>query len=74
MATFRGILKGYLKSSANTETRRIMCIAAKLDIAIHPYWIAGKTNELTDALSRFDYAIIANWCPHWQTSLAILTF
>jgi hypothetical protein len=66
MATYNGITKGTLNSSANDDLRSLLCTAPELDILIQPQWIAGKTNELADAISRFDLKSIANWCPHWQ--------
>jgi hypothetical protein len=64
-ATFHGITKGTLNSSANNDLREFMCLAAKLDISVQPQLVAGAYNELADALSRFDAKTIANWCPHW---------
>ena len=64
-ATFRGILKGTLNSSANSNLHALLCLAAQLDIIIEPRHVAGSNNELADALSRFDKKTIANWCPHW---------
>lgn len=65
-AAFRGIVKGTLDSTAaNEELRKLLCLAATLDIVLAPAHIAGKDNELADALSRFDTKAVANWCPHW---------
>lgn len=66
--TFRGIEKGSLKSSANDDLRKVMCAAARFDIILVPQWIEGRSNELADALSRFDSTTIANWRPNWQIS------
>jgi hypothetical protein len=71
MATYAGIAKGTLNSSANGELRSLLCLAAELDILIQPQWVAGKANELADALSRFDLKTIANWCPHWQIIVTV---
>ena len=68
-ATFHGISKGTLNSSANADLRKFLCLAAKLDISIQPQWVEGANNELADALSRFNEKAITNWCPHWQTPL-----
>jgi ribonuclease HI len=65
-ATFRGIKKGYLDNTANNDLRRLLCLAVEYDINLQPHWLAGINNQLADALSRFDFNSIANWCPHWQ--------
>jgi hypothetical protein len=65
-ATFRGIQKGYLDSSANNDLRRLLCLAVEYDIELQPHWLAGTSNQLADALSRSDFNSVANWCPHWQ--------
>jgi hypothetical protein len=65
-ATFRGIKKGYLDSTANIDLRRLLCLAVEYDINLQPHWLAGATNQLANALSRFDFDSVANWCPHWQ--------
>ena len=65
-ATFRGIKKGYLDSSVNDDLRRLLCLAVEYNITLEPYWLAGSSNQLADALSRFDFDSVANWCPHWQ--------
>jgi hypothetical protein len=64
-ATFYGIGKGSIASLANRHLRLLLCEAAQMDIKLTPLWLAGATNELADALSRFRFEIIANWCPHW---------
>ncbi|KAF7943036.1 hypothetical protein EAE96_010981 [Botrytis aclada] len=46
--------------------RELHVLAASLDIIIDSLWIAGSTNDLADALSRFDIETVANLCPHWQ--------
>ena len=65
-ATFRGIKKGHLDSTANTDLRRLLCLAVEYDIDLQPHWLAGTSNQLADALSRSDFDSVANWCPHWQ--------
>jgi hypothetical protein len=64
-ATFYGLGKGSLHSPANRHLRLLLCEAAQMDIKLTPLWLAGTTNELADALSRFKFETIANWCPHW---------
>ena len=61
-ATFYGIRKGSLASLANRHLRLLLCEAAQMDIKLTPLWLAGATNELADALSRFRFKIIANEC------------
>ena len=63
-----GLSKLTLKGEANAVLRRILLIAAELDISITSTWIAGSDNKLADAISRFDDKVIANWCPTWQTA------
>jgi len=43
-ATFRGIKKGYLDSIANTDLRRLLCLAVEYDIDLQPHWLAGASN------------------------------
>lgn len=63
-----GIEKSTLKGDANAVLRKILLRAAEHDIEVIPIWVAGKDNELADAISRFKYNEMANWCSHWQTS------
>ena len=46
--------------------RHILLLASEYNIIIKPVWIAGKTNTIADALSRFKWNTLANLCPTWQ--------
>jgi hypothetical protein len=46
--------------------RHILLVASQYDIILKPKWIAGKTNLIADALSRFNWNSLANLCPTWQ--------
>ena len=46
--------------------RHILLVASQHDIILRPKWIAGKTNSIADALSRFNWNSLANLCPTWQ--------
>ena len=61
-----GLTKHTLRGVANVPLRKTLLLAASLDVDVEPHWLPGKNNELADALSRFDYQALANWCPHWQ--------
>lgn len=63
-----GLENSTLRGDANAVLRRIILRASEFDIEIIPRWIAGAVNSLADAISRFKYKEIANWCPHWQAS------
>ena len=64
-----GLIKLTLKAeSQNEPLRRLLLLAAQLDIKIEPQHLPGEENGLADALSREIQDHIADWCPHWQKS------
>ena len=54
--------------------RHILLLASTYDIIIKPVHIPGVTNEIADALSRFEWTRLANLCPHWQFPYPITPF
>ena len=63
---YHGIRNGSTKGPSNAPLRDILLLAAAMDITLHSSWIPTKANTLADALSRFEYKLIADICPHWQ--------
>jgi hypothetical protein len=55
-----------LRGPANVPLRRILLLAAAHDIYIDAHWLSSEDNGLADALSRTNFAAVANFCPHWQ--------
>ncbi|KAG9245374.1 hypothetical protein BJ878DRAFT_389369, partial [Calycina marina] len=56
-----------LKSSANIILKEAHLLACFLDIELVPKLIAGMENGLSDALSRFDHMLTANYCFQLQS-------
>jgi hypothetical protein len=54
--------------------RHILLLASQHDIILSPHWIPGKTNQIADALSRFNFKALANLCPTWQLPYLITSF
>jgi hypothetical protein len=54
--------------------RHILLLASTYDVIIKPVHIPGITNEIADALSRFNWTQLANLCPHWQFPYPITPF
>ncbi len=46
--------------------RRILVKAASLDILLLPAWLPSKSNDIADALSRFDATRLTNLFPRWS--------
>lgn len=67
---YNGLQNLTLRGSANKPLRKILLLAAQNDISIEARWIRSSDNGLADALSRSNFASIANLCPHWQPPLA----
>lgn len=65
--TFTGLKKHQLKSPSNIYLRHILLLAAENDVRIEPVWLPGATNNLADALSRFDFVTSANLCSSLQS-------
>jgi ribonuclease HI len=61
-----GLQNHVLHGPANVPLRRILLLAAAHDIYIDAHWLSSEDNGLADALSRSNFAAIANLCPHWQ--------
>ena len=60
-----GLQKGYSRTQDyNDLLRQILLIAIAYDLPLRPQWLLGTSNALADSLSRFDYVIMANLCPH----------
>lgn len=70
--THTGLTKDTVRGAANAPLRKIMLIAAELDIEITSRWLAGSQNTLADALSRFDISTVANLCPQLRDSISHL--
>ena len=71
--TASGLSRTTLKGKSNAPLREIMLLAAANDIEVHSEWIAGETNALADALSRFATATFTNLCPQFPLGFASLT-
>jgi hypothetical protein len=63
---FTDFCRSTLKSSANASFKEILFLIAKWDIVIQNQWISKKSNQLTNALFRFDDEKLTNMCSHWQ--------
>lgn len=46
--------------------RNILVLCAAHDINVHPVRVTTTDNGLADVLSRFQWAQVANICPHWK--------
>ena len=60
-----------LVRTVTTKFRHLLMLAAARDIQIVPHWLSSGNNTLADALSRNNFADIANICPHWQDLSAL---
>jgi hypothetical protein len=58
------LIKQILKESTNNSLREIFLLTVKWNIVIISHWILTKNNQLTNALSRFDWERIASMCSH----------
>ena len=60
-------------TTRGTESMRLMrdvvVLIAALDIKVHACRVSSANNGLADALSRFDWRRVANFCPQWSTPL-----
>ena len=65
-AAWRGLNNLKLRGPGFYPLRHISLLAASHDILIEPLWIQGKENMIADALSRFNWDVLADYCPHWQ--------
>jgi Reverse transcriptase (RNA-dependent DNA polymerase) len=65
-AAWRGLNNLKLRGPGFYPLRHISLLAASHDILIEPLWIQGKENMIADALSRFNWDVLADCCPHWQ--------
>ena len=61
-----GLSKQSLHGPAHKPLLKLLSFAASLDIEIHATWLPSAENALADALSRSNFAAIADLCPHWQ--------
>ena len=64
---FYGLQSQRLRGNVNQTLREVLSIAAQNDLIIKPKWLSSKENALADVLSRSDFTLITNICPHWQT-------
>ena len=67
---FNGLSNLTLRGPGNKPLRQLLLLAAQHDIIIEARWIKSEDNGLADALSRKNYPLIANLCPHWQAPLS----
>jgi hypothetical protein len=69
-----GLLKQRLKNPDQNEgIRKIVLLAAHLDIKLETVRITTDDNGLADALSRDQQDRIADWCPQWPPFIHSLT-
>ena len=68
---FHGLSKQALRGPAHRPLLMLLSIAAAFDIEVQPHWLSSSENLLADALSRSDYATIANVCPQWMNSFPL---
>ncbi|RYC54493.1 hypothetical protein CHU98_g11720 [Xylaria longipes] len=63
----KGLVNVSTRNSLSLEALRdILLMAASRDICFQVRRVTSSGNGLADAFSRFDFATIANLCPHWQ--------
>lgn len=74
MTAFAALRGQTVSAGAFHTARRILLIAAQYDIEIEAHHIPGKDNILADALSRLNWDIVANLCPHWQLPYQLTPF
>lgn len=51
--------------------KALLRVAAAMDIKVHAVRVSTHDNTLADAISRHDWASIANICPNWQSPLPV---
>jgi hypothetical protein len=70
----QGLIGETTRGPAFYPLRHILLTASEHDILIQPQWISGKANKIADALSRFNWDLLANLCSHWQFPYNISPF
>jgi hypothetical protein len=65
-AVVTALRKQTIRGNAISPLRKIAMLAALHDVQLTIHWIATAENALADALSRWDWARVANMCPHLQ--------
>lgn len=73
-ATFQGLTSHKQRGIGFYPLRHILLLATIHDVILDPQWIAGKTNEIADSLSRFNWDKLANLCPTWQFPFHVTLF
>lgn len=54
------------RGDAMDSLRQSSLLAAAMDIILVGIWISTKDNGLADAISRFDWRLVANLCLNWD--------
>ena len=65
-----GIRNRSIRGRTMDVLRRCLMLASHLDIDLEPLWIPTTSNQLADALSRFDERAIANIAPQLSSLLS----
>jgi hypothetical protein len=73
-ATYEGLISQKQRGIGFYPLRHILLLATINDILVEPRWITGKTNDIADSLSRFNWNSLANLCPTWQFPYKVSPF
>jgi hypothetical protein len=74
-AVFSAIWKGTTRGRLMLALRKVLLLAARLDILFDPFWLSSSDNFFADTLSCFDLITVAKYntqcMPNHQTTLPL---